>query len=114
MKVVEHHVANLEHAMVYLWELWCAQNCFMFQYVPFNFYAIVQKFLSQSAIGEQSDPHRRVRFICYPKHSIDEIVGFFDGVALDGDCGAGMVVKLAGNYTVHLCMAVDKGHKSSC
>ena len=36
-------------------------------------------------------------------------MGFFDGAELGGACGVGMVIKLATNYTVHLCMSVDKG-----
>ena len=39
----------------------------------------------------------------------DEVVGFFDGATLDGVCGAGMVVMMARDYCIHLCMSAGKG-----
>lgn len=109
MKVVDHLVLSIEQAMLFMSLLWCGRKRFLFQAVPLNDDAIVLKVLSLCSYGIQSNSLCRGRIIRFSEQTVDETVGFFDGVALNGECGVGMVIKMAGNICFQLYMKVGKG-----
>ena len=77
--------------------------------VPVNVGCIVQKVLSYYDNGSSFGSRSRAQNIRHPDQFDGDRVGLFDGVELHGACGAGMVIKLAANYSVHLSMSVGKG-----
>ena len=103
------HLVTAAGVVIFLWEYWKARNDYIFQDLPIFQNAIISKVCLSPFLVLNSSKIASRRLISPPSGPKDMVIGYFDGAASAGSCGAGMVLLVNSSQSYRLCMDVGYG-----